>query len=359
MRRKFSLFIFTLLAIVALWWFGRRLDWGVVRASLNAADWRLVSVAALFICATYVMRAFRWQALLAPLRPTRFHDLFAATTVGFGAIFTIGRTGEILRPAFLSLRDQRVPPTASFVTIGVERIYDMTTIVLLFAANLLWFDPPAFSVARYRQIKIAGLILLLSATLGIVGLIAFKRLSSRAIGQIESASRNWPRFLRHAARVITHSMEQLARALGVLTNKRDLLVTAAWTAFLWGAITFADWLVLRAFGLRFGLSETIFVMGWALVGSMVPTPGGAAGAFHAATAAGLIFLGVEREQAAAVSIVMHLVLFGPALFFGLYYFLRSGTDLARLWDTAEREAEEAQNSQSIAHTQEAKDVSSS
>ncbi|HVQ36215.1 MAG TPA: lysylphosphatidylglycerol synthase domain-containing protein, partial [Pyrinomonadaceae bacterium] len=99
-------------------------------------------------------------------------------------------------------------------------------------------------------------------------------------------------------------------------------------------------LVLRAFGLPFGLSETIFVMGWALVGSLVPTPGGAAGAFHAATAAALIFLGVNREKAAAASIVMHLVDFGPALIIGLYYLIRGDISLARLRSRTSTEAVE-------------------
>jgi uncharacterized membrane protein YbhN (UPF0104 family) len=116
----------------------------------------------------------------------------------------------------------------------------------------------------------------------------------------------------------------------VLVDARELFITVGWTVLLWAAITFSNWLLLRAFGLQFGLSETVFVMGWALVGSMVPTPGGAAGAFHAATAAGLIFLGVARAEAAAATIVLHLVLFGPAVFFGLYYFLRSDVSLAGL-----------------------------
>jgi uncharacterized membrane protein YbhN (UPF0104 family) len=89
-------------------------------------------------------------------------------------------------------------------------------------------------------------------------------------------------------------------------------------------------LVLRAFGLPFGITETVFVMGWSLVGSLVPTPGGAAGAFHAATAAALIFLGVARETAAAVSIVMHLINFGPAVIFALFYILRGDISLSRL-----------------------------
>jgi hypothetical protein len=78
------------------------------------------------------------------------------------------------------------------------------------------------------------------------------------------------------------------------------------------------------------MKETLFVLGWALVGSLVPTPGGAAGAFHAATAAGLLVLGIARETAAAVSIVMHLVDFGPAVIFGFFYFIRGDINISRL-----------------------------
>jgi uncharacterized membrane protein YbhN (UPF0104 family) len=113
-----------------------------------------------------------------------------------------------------------------------------------------------------------------------------------------------------------------------------------WTALVWLTITLGNLLVLRAFGLPFGMTETIFVMGWALVGSLVPTPGGAAGAFHAATAAALIFLGVNREKAAAVSIVMHLVDFGPALVLGLFYLVRGDISLARLRSLTSSEAVE-------------------
>ncbi len=38
----------------------------------------------------------------------------------------------------------------------------------------------------------------------------------------------------------------------------------------------------------------------------------------------------SQEEAAAASIILHLVVFGPAAFFGLYYILRSDITLARL-----------------------------
>ena len=67
-----------------------------------------------------------------------------------------------------------------------------------------------------------------------------------------------------------------------------------------------------------------------MAGSVVPTPGGAAGAFHAATAAGLLFLGIAKEEAAGVSIVMHLVDFGPAAVFGFWYVIRGDLSISRL-----------------------------
>jgi len=73
-----------------------------------------------------------------------------------------------------------------------------------------------------------------------------------------------------------------------------------------------------------------FVLGWSMVASAVPTPGGAAGAFHAATGAALVLLGVGRDQAAAVAITLHLIDFGPAALFGLFYFLRGDVNMARL-----------------------------
>jgi uncharacterized membrane protein YbhN (UPF0104 family) len=125
-------------------------------------------------------------------------------------------------------------------------------------------------------------------------------------------------------------LEQLASALRVLVDARELAVTVGWTATVWISIAAAQLLVFRAFGLPFGVTQTIFVLGWSLVGSLVPTPGGAAGAFHAATAAGLISLGVQRETAAAISIVLHIVDFGPALVFGIYYIVRGDINLSRL-----------------------------
>ena len=129
-----------------------------------------------------------------------------------------------------------------------------------------------------------------------------------------------------------------------MTNAREIFWVSFWTVALWFAISVPTWLVLRAFGLPLTFVDSIFVMGVASMGSLVPTPGGAAGAFHAATAGSLILLGIRHEDAAAVSIVMHLVYFAPAVVFGLYYLFHGDISVERFRsllssENAEREIE--------------------
>ncbi|HEY0003822.1 MAG TPA: lysylphosphatidylglycerol synthase transmembrane domain-containing protein [Pyrinomonadaceae bacterium] len=342
MRKHLKFIALILLAALILWWFGRGLNWTEVREAVGRSDGRLLALALLVVCVTYGLRAYRWRALLAPLTPASMRELFVATTVGFGAVFLFGRAGEVVRPVVLPLRDRRVRPAASFVTIMLERLCDSVCVVVLFALNLLWFRPTNTHGSEFSRVRLVGLLLLAVLIAGLFALAWFRRRSRGAIKWVDKrlAGRKFiPYRVRHA---VVSLLEQLAGALSILADAREASIVSGWTIALWGSIVLADWLVLRAFGLPFGLGETVFVMGWALVGSLVPTPGGAAGAFHAATAAGLIFLGVAREEAAAVSIILHFILFGPAVVFGLYYFLRGEVNITKLRQlTSSEEVEHA------------------
>jgi uncharacterized protein (TIRG00374 family) len=321
---------FSFLAIAILWWFGRHLDWAEVRGAVGRANPYLLLLALVVICSTYFLRSARWGALLAPLSPASMRNLFIATTVGFGALFLLGRMGEVVRPLVLPMRDPKIRPSASFVTIMVERIYDMLAIVVFFAANLIWMKPPANSAVEFNRVRFIGVFMLVAVLFGVFLMTLFRKNSQTVIDRVKKILDRGSFIPSRVTRAVISILEQLARALRVLVNARELAVTIGWTVLLWVGIALGNWLVLRAFGLPFGITETVFVMGWALVGSLVPTPGGAAGAFHAATAGALIFLGIGRETAAAISIVLHLVDFGPALIIGLVYILRGDVNISNL-----------------------------
>src|SRR5512145_2027095 len=220
-RKYFEFGVLCLLASVLLWWFGRGLDWAEVRRTVSNADPYLLATAILIICLAYLFRALRWSALLKPLGAARLSDLFAATTIGFSAVFLVGRAGEFVRPVVLSMRDPRVRPSASLVTIVIERIYDFTAVALMFAINLIWFRPPSALEVSFDRVRIAGFGLLAATILGIGFLTWFRKRSAGVIGFFERLFFSRRFVPQRLGRLLLRLLQQLAQALRVLVNARE------------------------------------------------------------------------------------------------------------------------------------------
>lgn len=330
LRKQFKFILLFLVAVLIIWFFGRNLNWQEVSRSLGQANPWYVASAVLIICFGYLLRAIRWRVLLEPITPSSLKELFATTTVGFAAIFLIGRAGEIVRPMWLPMRDKRVRPSAAVVTLGLERIFDLAALACFFSINLLWISPPPGREEDFQHVATVGYVLLGAVCAGFAALIVYQRISHHVIAWAERMTdRSFiPKRLRH---IFLSILEKLSDALSILKDWREMLLVSFWSFALWLSISIPTWLILLAFDLPFTFSDSLIIMGVAAVSSVVPTPGGAAGAFHTATAASLLFLrpDMRHEDAAAVSIAMHLVYFAPALVFGLYYFLHGDISIER------------------------------
>jgi uncharacterized protein (TIRG00374 family) len=332
LRKYLKFILLFLFAVFIFWFFGRNLDWTEISQSLSRANASYLIIAVLIICLGYLVRAKRWQVLLEPITETSLKELFATTTVGFAAVFLVGRAGEIVRPMWLPMRDKRVRPSAALVTLFVERIFDLAALICFFAVNLLWLKAPAGREGEFEHVKVIGTLMLVSVAFGFLGLYIYQRFSEPIIGWFERIA-DVAFVPKRVQAIFLSILRQLANALKILRDWREVAAVTFWTIALWFGVAIPTWLVILAFGLppewNIGFSASLFVMGWAAIGSVVPTPGGAAGAFHAATASGLMFLSVDKEQAFAISIAMHLVYFAPAIIFGVYYFLHGDISIAR------------------------------
>ena len=334
MRKSIKFILLCLFAVLILWFFGRNLNWQEVSDSLRKANAVYILIAVTVICFGYLLRALRWKVLLEPITEASLKELFATTTVGFAAVFFVGRAGEIVRPMWLPMRDKRVRPSAALVTLGLERIFDLAALICFFSVTLLFFDPPEASkrdyATQYGLVKLLGNVMLAGVIAGFLGLYIYQRYSAPIIAWSERVTdrKFVPRRIR---RVFLSLLRQLAASLQILKSASEILRVVFWSISLWFSIAVPTWFVILAFNLpqSVSLAGAMFVMFWAAMGSLIPTPGGAAGAFHAVTAGGLIFLGIDSNDAAAVSIVMHLVYFAPALIFGFYYFFHGDISIAR------------------------------
>src|SRR5262245_46466704 len=187
-------------------------------------------------------RSLRWQVLLAPIASIKLDNSFAATAIGFGSLFVIGRASEVIRPIVLSLREN-LKPSATFATIMIERIYDTTAVVSLFAINLLIFTLPAEAGGRAEQlqkVRWGGGLLLAGLAVGIATLILLRTKAPQLIAWLERLSARYSlRLLQPVLNLIRH----LAEGLSVLVSLRALALSLFYTGCVWTLVSTATWLV--------------------------------------------------------------------------------------------------------------------
>lgn len=331
LRKHLKTVALLLLAIGILSLLWRRLNWTEVGRTFRQANGFLVAAALVVSCGTSLLRAARWRTLLSPVVSTHLREVFIATNIGIGASFLVGGAiGEIVRPLALSLVNKQVRVATSFLTIVVERVFDLCALSTLFGLTILWLPVTTGRSAGGMHLSEFGAILLVLPALALCALILLgTRLGSTPswIDHKLVGRRPNPGTLRLAT---ARHLQKLISAFSILSNTRELLVITLLTACQWLSVLLTNWLILRAFGLHFGFKQALLVMCCGLIGALVPTPGGAAGAFHAALSGGLIYLGVTLGQAAAISITAHLVGFVPALAFDSYYLFRGSINLTAL-----------------------------
>ncbi len=317
-----------LLTIGLLGYFLRNADMTQVWAEIRRARPALLVGAVLITGLTYVLRALRWQYVLAPLGKTHFSNAFRATVIGFAATFLLpARAGEVIRPLLLARREG-LPATATFATIILERLMDMVTVLLLFAVFVLTADPATMSAhpAHLARVKAGGLIAAAAAAVALT--VAFV-----AAGHPERLGRWALRIERilpaKLARMVATFVESFTQGLGVMRQPRRLLVSLALSIPLWLSIAAGIWLTSLAFHITLPYVGSFLVMTILVVGVAMPTPG-AVGGFHAAYQIGVqSFFGAPDDRAIGAAIVLHAVSFVPVTLLGLYFMARDGLSLSR------------------------------
>jgi uncharacterized protein (TIRG00374 family) len=329
-----TLFVVVLTATL-LWLFIREIDLRRTWQHITEArvSWLIGAVSMTFV--TYVLRATRWLALLAPLGPARFRTAFRTTVIGFTASYLLPlRPGEVLR-AYLLARQEGLSAPATFATVVVERALDLTVILLLFAASIPFVasdmtrDP-----ALEAELRAASISFAVFAVLALGALVYFAghpdRLARLAAWIV--------RFLPAKAREATLQLARVfSQGLVIMRRPMQLVGAILWTVLLWVSITLGVWMTSLAFDLTVSLGDSFLVMAFLTVGVSLPTPGGLGGFQYFYTLAVTNFFGATPDAAAAAAIVLHAVSFVPVTLGGLIFMWQDGltlTGLKRMRSTA-------------------------
>ena len=326
MRNVIRTVVVIALAVGLLALFLRNADLGRVWASVRAARADFLLLAVLMTCATFVIRAERWQYLLSPLGRTRFSVVFRATVIGFAASALLpARAGEVIRPYMLARREG-LSATAAFATIIVERILDLVAVLLLMGAFLIWFDPglAARDSNAFEAVRFGGLVMTPVAIGTLAAMFFMAGHPERLHAWVLKAEAILP---ARIAALIARLAQTFAEGFAVVRSPARLLAAMAWSIVLWVAIAAGIWSVSVAFGIPMSFTGAWLMLAPLVVGVAVPTPGGVGG-FHEAYRFGATsFFGADNDIAVGAAIVLHAISVGPVIIAGLIFIVQDGLKL--------------------------------
>jgi uncharacterized protein (TIRG00374 family) len=336
MRLRVRSILIFLLTVGLLWFFLRNADMSQVWQETRRARPMLLLLAIVVTGMTYVLRALRWQYLLAPLGHTRFSNAFRTTVIGFAATFLLpARAGEVIRP-YLLARREGLPATAAFATIILERVLDLVAVLGLFALFMLTVHPTTLSGVdpdHLARVKFGGLLGGAAAVAALV--VAFV-----AAGHPERLGRWALRIERvlpeRLARAVARFVESFSQGLAVMRQPRRLFVSLALSIPLWMSISAGIWLTSLAFHITFPYMGSFLVTTILVVGVAMPTPG-AVGGFHAAYQIAVqSFFAAPDDRAIGAAIVLHAISFVPVTLLGLAFMAQEGLTLGSAKALAEK-----------------------
>jgi uncharacterized protein (TIRG00374 family) len=322
----------TLLTIGLLAWFLKNASLSDIWMHVRAARTDLLVLSFIFVLLTYWARSIRWQYLLAPIGNTHFRNVFRTTVIGFAALSLLpARVGDVLRP-YLLARQEGLPMSATFATVIMERVLDLSTVLALLALYVWGFSGTgALPAAFLRPVEVSATV---AAAVAIVLLVLMWILATHPerIGALAGmAARVLPGRISHR---IEEVVSVFSGGFAAAREPRALVMAIVWSFATWLAIAGEAWAVTIAFGISMPFEGTFLLQGLLVIGVAVPTPGGI-GSYHAAYRWGVTnFFGAQNDQAIAGAIVTHAISFVPVVLLGLVFMAQDNLSVGRLKDLA-------------------------
>jgi glycosyltransferase 2 family protein len=277
----------------------RQIDPAVLGRALSGADYRLVAAMTLgHLCLLLPLKAWRWQAMLAPMRRLRLATLYRYFLAGCAVTNLLpARAGHAARVVLVH-RDG-VPVAGAVGTLVLEEMCNMVVLGLICL-------PLPFLLELPRHVRVTLEFVTVGAAIG-VAVAAWLALAGRAR----------PSGL----------LRRVSEGVAVLGSARAAAMVFALSAGMWLLDLGQIALAMAAVEMPPSYAGVALVLLFVNLTNALPATPGQLGMFEAGAAAACIAVGSTPEQGLAVGVLYHMMQFIPETVLGLY--LVGPTVLAR------------------------------
>ncbi len=265
------------IALVALYYTLRNVSFDEIISSFQDMDYVYILPAIVLIVLSYILRVYRWQALLESSLKVNVGELYSPLMVGFMGNFLPARAAEILRPYLLSQKSS-ITFSAAFASIIMERLFDLIMLLLIFIW-VFWFEASVFSVnLEFSGFSVQEMAIRFSqiCILVVVALVVFiylllyhkEKIMKLVDWLLGFINERW-------AKKIRHFVDEFAIGCEVIQNFAVLLRISILSIFIWIANIFYIYPLYYAFNLQHKTIPSLFVLAVmvSIFITVVPTPG--------------------------------------------------------------------------------------
>jgi uncharacterized protein (TIRG00374 family) len=303
------------IAITFLWLALRhiRIDDLVGALTRVQRPWLVIALVALV--GGYTARVYRWWWMLRICNPkVKLKSCFWPLVVGFAINNVVPfRAGDMVRA--IGFREQLdTPAVRLFGTLLLERILDLTVLLVLLMFGVFWLERNRIPTFYVRSIDLA-------AAVAAIGWAVLLFMGDRLEALCLQICRHRLVARRDQSRRAEYHVRQLFVALNIARTPESALKLLAMSAIVWsceGGIFAAVASSLHYNGRPFG---PWFALATGSLSTMIPSTPGYVGTFDYFSISGLAAYGAGQSVATAISFIVHGVLWLPLTFSGLTYLL--------------------------------------
>jgi uncharacterized protein (TIRG00374 family) len=285
-------------------------DFGEFTNSLARFRWAYLAPAAFFYLCSFGVRALRWKYMLREKTTLPFSRSFSIIMISFMLNNVLPlRMGEFYRAHLLGMK-QSLSRATALASIVLERAFDGLSILAITAIAIASLDIVPRWVMRSFYVSLAGF--------GSVLLLAFlanRFFQKDKIQRSSLAHEKWRGFILKLGHNFLVGLESVK-------SVKEMAMLFVFSALVWIPVLVFFYFSILGFDVHLSFMATLLILGFQLLGSMMPNAPGFVGTFEYFTILPLTIMGVDKPTALAIALVMHATSFVPVTAIGLALFLK-------------------------------------
>jgi len=330
-----SLFLGIVISVVALYLSFRNVPLHELSAYVSSIRYVWIIPAGSAVILSFALRALRWQVILASSGEVGFLTAFHILMTGFMMNCVLpGRIGEIARPIILK-KKENIPFSTGLATVAVERVFDISLLLLLFVVvlSIVDIDPNLdmtfgdYDLSRDTLINIGKGMVYLSVFL-IVGILIMSFGKTRQwINQCITGIPKIFFFVHQNTKQqmldrifipLVRIIDNFAVGFSFITSPKKVIICIGLSLMVWGLSAYSYYLMVKGCpGIDLSFAELTAVMVMICFFIALPSVPGFWGIWEAGGVFAMSLFGISTKNAAGFTLINHAIQVFPVILIGM------------------------------------------